>query len=299
MSCTRNTLALPDLQLCWYEWGTEFASDATYLLVHATGFHARCWDKTIAAMPDRHVVALDMRGHGLSSKVAPYDWTTFGDDLRHFVDELDLSRLVGVGHSMGGHCVTQLAADEPERFERLVLVDPVIMSPELYVSGKPEHSAWLNAEGLHPVARRRNLFANAQAMFDNFHGRGSYSTWRDAILHDYCEYGLIKNPDGEGFVLACPPEVEAAIYMGNTGSTIHERLADVTHPVKVLRARQRDQLGEQMDFSASPTWPELASHFPNGVDVFLPELTHFMPMQAPEFLGRHIIEQTFVGDLSA
>jgi len=43
-----------------------------------------------------------------------------------------------------------------------------------------------------------------------------------------------------------------------------------------------------MDFSKSPTWPQLADGFPAGRDVYLPELSHFMPMQAPELVANYI-----------
>ena len=38
--------------------------------MHAAGFHARVWDATVSlvrdAVPDSHMLALDMRGHGRS-----------------------------------------------------------------------------------------------------------------------------------------------------------------------------------------------------------------------------------------
>ena len=51
------------------------------------------------------------------------------DDLTMFVDALDLVDIVGVGHSMGGYCMTRTCAQRPERFRSLLLVDPVILSP--------------------------------------------------------------------------------------------------------------------------------------------------------------------------
>ena len=44
-----------------------------------------------------------------------------------------------------------------------------------------------------------------------------------------------------------------------------------------------------MDFTASPTWPELARQFPHGQDVYLPELTHFIPMQDPGLVADFIV----------
>jgi hypothetical protein len=43
-----------------------------------------------------------------------------------------------------------------------------------------------------------------------------------------------------------------------------------------------------MDFTASPTWPGLAREFRRGTDVQLPDLTHFMPMQAPALIAEYV-----------
>jgi len=289
MELVENYISLNGTKLCWFEQGKKNAGDETFLLVHATGFHARCWDAIVRRMPGKHIIALDMRGHGRSSDNEPFGWDTFGQDLTDFVEALDLARIVGVGHSMGGHCLTQAACRLGERFSRLVLVDPVIMAPEIYQGGAHVHSAWLDESGVHPVARRRNQFADADALYHNLHGRGGYAQWQDEVLMDYCRHGVL--PAEDGVVLACPPRVEAAIYMGSSQTDVHEQVAAVEVPVKVLRARQREGDRSEMDFSVSPTWPGLAQSFSQGVDVYLPELSHFIPMQDPALMAAHILEQ--------
>ena len=281
--CSEHYVNVNGVDLCWFEWGEQFRTAGTVLLVHATGFHARCWDQTVASLGDRHVIAVDMRGHGRSSKQPPYTWDVFGRDLAAFVEELDLNQVVGAGHSMGGHSLCQATAAAPSRFRRLVLVDPVILSPEAYDAFVP-----MSGED-HPVSRRRNQFDDPQAMFDNLQGKGSYGLWQEQVLHDYCEYGLLPNPDGPGYILACPPLVEATIYTGSAGTRIFELLARIDMPVTILRAEPRDQSHSQMDFSKSPTWPDLAGQFSQGKDVYLPELTHFIPMQAPDLVARYIV----------
>ena len=47
---------------------------------------------------------------------------------------------------------------------------------------------------------------------------------------------------------------------------------------------------ETMDFGSSPTWEHLGSEFNACNDVFLPELTHFIPMQDPVLVARYILE---------
>jgi len=270
------------INLCWFEWGEAFRDKGTILLVHATGFHARCWDQCVANLGERHVIAVDMRGHGRSDKQGPYTWNLFGDDLMAFVEALDLNSIVGAGHSMGGHSLCQAVAADESRFERLVLVDPVILPPAAYAMYKPGRGED------HPVSRRRNLFDSPEAMFKNLRGKGSYGLWQEAVLHDYCTWGLLENPDGPGYVLACPPLVEATIYTETAGTNIYPLLDSIEIPVKVLRAPPRDDDHAQMDFSRSPTWPDLANCFEQGEDVFLPELTHFIPMQAPALVANYI-----------
>jgi pimeloyl-ACP methyl ester carboxylesterase len=282
------------VELCWFEWGQAKADEDSILLVHATGFHARCWDQTVSYMPNRHIIALDMRGHGRSEDREPFNWQSFGDDVTAFVRHQNLTRLIGTGHSMGGHSVLQAAVNETARFSRLVLIDPVILPPEAYSEVKPEHYSWLDTEGEHPVARRKNFFDDAEAMYINFHGRGSFAVWEDKALDDYCRYGLLPMEKGRGYRLACPPAIEAAIYMGSSGYNVVDRIREIEMPVKVIRAKVRDHDRAEMDFSLSPTWDKLASCFKNGKDIHLPELTHFMPMQAPELVATHILSHAFV-----
>ncbi len=285
-----NYIELDGIRFCYFETGLQYQDDGTILLVHATGFHARCWDRTIGHLQDRHVVAIDMRGHGRSDNVEPFSWDRFGQDVTEFVVALDLRQIVGAGHSMGGHSVTRAAANVQERFSRLVLIDPVILDPAAYAQRQASHSAWLNEGGEHPVARRRNWFESPEAMFDNFAGRGSYGLWREDVLKDYCDYGILPDPESDGFVLACPPLVEAAIYMGSSGANIYEAIETIEMPVTVLRAREREAVQTTMDFSTSPTFPQLASRFKNGTDVHLSHLTHFIPMQAPQLVARYILD---------
>ncbi|HVO42162.1 MAG TPA: alpha/beta fold hydrolase, partial [Aggregatilineales bacterium] len=123
----------------WYANGVDQAvftrpgSGSPVLLAHATSFHARCWNQVIAHLPGVPVVAYDLRGHGLSTKVEPpADWFAFGRDLIALVDRLDLRDVVAVGHSMGGHSVVMAAAQRPDRFAALLLIDPVIWPRAIY-----------------------------------------------------------------------------------------------------------------------------------------------------------------------
>lgn len=284
---TENYFNATGARLCYFDWGVP--GGPAILLIHATGFHARCWDEVVRALPESYrVIAVDMRGHGRSEKTGPMtDWAAPAHDVAELVTHLGLKDAIGAGHSMGGHTLVQVAAARPGVFRRLVLVDPVMMAPEVYDAPSP----W-PAGVEHPVARRRNSWNAWQDMYDAFKARPPYSLWRTKVLEDYCRYGLLLKPHGVGFELACPPAIEASIYMGSTGTDIYALAHTIDVPVTVLRARQRDpnQPRDYTDFSASPTWEGVAASFSHGRDVALPHLTHFIPMQEPELTARYIAD---------
>src|SRR5439155_23961370 len=120
-----------------------------------------------------------------------------------------LAGVVGVGDSMGGHSVALAAAREPAAFAALLLLDPVILPPERYGAVRDEE---------HFAARRRDRWASPDEMVARFADRPPFSRWDPAVLRDYCDHGLLPAPDGNGFVLACSPAIEAAIYAASTAS---------------------------------------------------------------------------------
>ena len=277
-------------RIAYFEWGDPGGS--TVFLIHATGFHARCWDKVIAALPPGfRAIAPDTRGHGLSEKAGYMtDWSLAACDAGELIEHLNLRDVIGVGHSKGGHTLVQVAADAPHRFKRLLLVDPVMHAPDAY------RQALLGIQPAdHPVSRRRNLWSSWEEMFENFRKRYPFSLWKPEILADYCRFGLVKIPDGEGYQLACPPEIEASVYMGSMSLEIYERAKSIPVPVTVMRAKARAAGETTMDFASSPTWPGAAGAFPQGRDIYLPDLTHFIPMQDPELVARFIADGDAVG----
>ena len=265
-----------DQELAVWEWS---GADPVILFAHATGFHGRCWDRIIQMFPERHCLAVDARGHGRSSKPEPpCHWRDFGRDLVAVAEHWDLRGAIGVGHSMGGHITTQVAALRPETYRALLLVDPTIFPLEYYGTEPPD---------AHFTLRRRNVWSSPEEMFERFKDRMPFANWRPEILRDYCQYGLL--PNNGDFVLACPPAVEASIYLNSKepGSNIYPEVAMVRHPVVVLRAG-KTRKSETFDLSASPTAPDLASHFACGREIVLPEASHYIAMESPEKVAEEI-----------
>ena len=112
------------------------------VFVHGYGGDKNSWlfvQEPISA--DRATYALDLPGHGASSKdVGDGSVATLASSLLAFVSELGLSRVHLVGHSMGAAVATVAAADPAAagKVASLTLISPVGYGPDLnagYIRG--------------------------------------------------------------------------------------------------------------------------------------------------------------------
>lgn len=275
----QQQLHVNGVELAVYEWGEPQPGQPSILFLHATGFHARVWDQVIVRLPECHCFALDLRGHGRSSQpTVPYEWHYLAEDVVAVGAALGLSGLIGVGHSIGGHAVTLAAALQPALFARLLLVDPVILPRDAYIGV---------VEFEHFTARRRNEWSSPAELVERFQSRPPFNAFQPQVLRDYADYGLLPNPNGAGYVLACPPALEAECYNYGSAADIYAEIAAIQIPVTILRARGQIS-ASGFDFSASPTAPDLAAQFPNALDIQLPQYSHFIPMEAPGVVAQYV-----------
>ncbi len=277
------TYRVNDIDLVVHEWAPAPGNPAAPPLVfaHATGFHGRVWGAVAEHFPGHTIHAIDLRGHGRSGGGPISDWRIMASDVAQFLEQAGITGAVGIGHSMGAHTLVQVAADNPGRFSRLVLFDPVILAPEFYALPEPLYTA----DNPHPAIRRKRDFASAQEMMVRFRARDPYCLFDARVFEDYCRHGLLPAASGEGMELACAPEMEASVYgSSRSNGAILEAAKTVDVPVLVVRA----QMTDLNDFKSSPTWPDLAKVLPQGTDLYRPDRTHFHPFEDPADAARII-----------
>jgi pimeloyl-ACP methyl ester carboxylesterase len=103
------------------------------LLLHGLGCDHTTWHPVLAAL-SRHytVIAPDLLGHGRSAKPrADYSLGGYANGMRDLLTVLGIDRVTVVGHSFGGGVAMQFAYQFPERTERMVLVAPGGLGPEV------------------------------------------------------------------------------------------------------------------------------------------------------------------------
>ncbi|RYF94534.1 MAG: alpha/beta hydrolase [Caulobacteraceae bacterium] len=252
---------------------------------HANGFNALTYRHLLSPVAEAgfRVLAIDMRGHGLSELAAdPGDghgsWANFGLDLVGLLETLETPPKVVAGHSMGGTSGLVAAGLRPELLGRLVLLDPVVMREDVARSlGSSTESSPLAVGAL----RRRNQFDSRQAAYDAYLGRGAFKTWPAEMLADYLTDGLVPSEDG-GFRLACAPAWEAA----NFSAREHHpwpAFFNSTCPIRILKAEVAStcQVDDRLD--------ELLATGRITVET-IPGTSHFLPMEVPGQVRAALLE---------
>jgi pimeloyl-ACP methyl ester carboxylesterase len=284
----RRRLALP-------ERGVEialldFGGDGPPLLAHhANGFCAALWAPVAEPLRRHfHVIAMDARGHGDSSHPETpdaFEWHHFADDLaavaRHVADEAGRPLAVGLGHSFGGTSTLAAAAAQPDLFERIVCVDPVVFPPEV-----PDPARAARGRSLVDGARRRRReWPGRQAALDHFRPRSLFSGWTERALALYVDEGLAVRPDGSR-ELKCAPEVEAAVFGGARGFDLFGRVAGCATPALLLWAQHGN--------FPRPLYERLVGTM-GAARVQPVDAGHLVPMERPELVVDAVLDFAGLG----
>ncbi len=126
------------VKLHYIDWGGD---GRPLVLLAGLGDSAQQYRGLAPKLIDRFRVAgLTRRGHGRSEQPADdYDLDTLIEDIRRFLDALEIERAILVGHSFGGIEMPLFATRFPQRVEALVYLDALFPKsvPDPDLAGDP------------------------------------------------------------------------------------------------------------------------------------------------------------------
>lgn len=104
----------------------EGDGDKTLLFVHGLSSNLDSWKKNIKGLrSDFRTISIDLPGYGKSSRSkTDYSLAEYAGMLINVVDQLNLKNVILVGHSMGGQIAMHSVIENPDAFEKLILIAP-------------------------------------------------------------------------------------------------------------------------------------------------------------------------------
>jgi pimeloyl-ACP methyl ester carboxylesterase len=152
------------------------------LCVHGLTANCRCWDVVAAGLAPAHpVLAMDLRGRGLSDKPAGgYSLQQHVCDIAFLLDDLGLEKVVLMGHSLGAYISIYFAAKHPARVDKIILVDG---------GGQLEKTQWDKIDlAIKPsLDRLGQVFPSFEAYVESLKLAPVLQPWSQAI-EDYFRY---------------------------------------------------------------------------------------------------------------
>ncbi len=109
----------------------EGKGEQTIILVHGLASNGGFWRYNIAELSKHcRVIAVDLPGYGKSDKgVYPFTMSFYADIISGLLTQLNISKVVYVGHSMGGQIGIHFSFRHKDQMDKLILVAPAGIEP--------------------------------------------------------------------------------------------------------------------------------------------------------------------------
>ncbi|HXC05771.1 MAG TPA: alpha/beta fold hydrolase [Bacteroidia bacterium] len=245
----------------------SFGSGSPLLILHGLFGQSDNWN-TLAkqfASEGLQVFTADLRNHGLSPHSGEWSYAAMTEDILELINDLNLSQLSVLGHSMGGRVAMQFAIRYPERIHKLIIAD---MAPKTYPSHHDQIVKGLLSADLTLLKTRKEVDARLS----------------EYISDEATKQFLLKNlywiqEDRLGWRFNLP--------------VIASRLSEVSSPFPVP-----DQpctvpawfiRGGRSGYVTEADMPLIQTIFPKAVLVTIPDAGHWIHAEQPRIFKEEVI----------
>ena len=235
-------------------------------LLHGFGNEAHIWDRFAPLVGDRyHVFALDSRGHGDSEHAPEYGDEHNVADFTAILAALGIQRLALVGFSMGGGTAMLFTRRNPERIERLVIVD---RGPETDPRGRERMAR--------AIGKARTSFPNRDEALAYI--RLANPKRPEELVQKSLNHAFRPMQDGS-YRLKQDEKLRTGFGHHGSGEDLWAIAAAIECPTLIVR-------GGDSDILAQDVAERMAQVMPNAELVVVPNASHPVMMDNPPGFNR-------------
>ena len=156
----------------------------TVLLVHGNMRTSRSFDAVARSLnQSSHVLALDLIGHGDSTWIEEgYTFADRATDVQNFMAQKELDKVCAVGHSLGGVAIAMCAMSNPENFDKIILLEPMMEVKENPVKG-----------GISRSNRPRRTYADLDELREVLQTHKVTKKWTPEVIEDVVQHETFFN----------------------------------------------------------------------------------------------------------
>ena len=151
-------LDVADVRLRVLTW--ESSDGPPVVLLHSLGESSSTWIAVAETLAEDHrVYAVDLRGHGDSSRTSRYSLDLMSEDVVGVIEHLGLADVRLIGHSLGGMIAYLIASRRVPRLAGLVLEEappPLPISPPRDIPTDPDQDYGFDWNALVALYAQRN-----------------------------------------------------------------------------------------------------------------------------------------------
>ncbi|MCF2446407.1 alpha/beta hydrolase [Dyadobacter sp. CY345] len=123
------TIQKEKLRMAYMDVQPQKPNGKSIILLHGKNFNGAYWEQTAKALTESgfRVIIPDQIGFGKSSKPDhfQYSFHQLASNTKQILDTLKISKVIVLGHSMGGMVASRFALMYPEIVEKLILENPI------------------------------------------------------------------------------------------------------------------------------------------------------------------------------
>ena len=247
----------------------------TIILTHATGFQPWLWHPVARELSDDfHIIAPYFCTHREPDPEKGFmSWLKLAEDLTLLCGKLNIEAPYMVGHSMGATLITIANAVYGLKARKMVLIEPIYLPEETYRTEIRLQNTPLASKSI----KRRNGWKDETEAESYLRSKKMFKGWDTEAIRLYITYGMVKNENG--FLrLACPPEREAALFLGGSEVNPWPLLPKITCPVMIVE-------GENSINRTLIDLKKATAAFPKGSYTAVNDAGHLIPMEKPAIVS--------------